>query len=79
MAQSRKRSGHHPHQKSSAVHARQRTNGRIVWALLFGVFGLLMAFFASDGYYVYLVIGAVLGCLLGYYIGRRMEEDVAHK
>lgn len=74
MPQSRKRHGHTYH-KPADIPAKQRTRGRIIWALLFSVFGLIIAFSAAGSNYVALVIGTVLGGALGYFIGRRMEEE----
>ncbi len=75
MPESRKRHGHHPYRKPAAVPARQKTKGRITWAILFGVFGLLIAFFATGGSYLALVIGALLGAGIGYMIGKNMEKE----
>lgn len=74
MPQSRKRPGHH-YQKPADIPARQRTKGRVIWSILFAVFGLVIAFFASDGSYLALGIGAFIGAVLGYMVGRNMEEE----
>jgi hypothetical protein len=75
MPQSKKRPGHHPHQKPAAIPARQRTNGSTIWALLFAIFGCLIALFAVGSNYVALAIGAIAGGAIGYIIGKKMEED----
>lgn len=76
MPQSKKRHGHHPYQKpSTTVPARQATKGRIIWALLIGVFGMLIGAFASDSSYAAMIIGALAGSLIGYFIGKNMEEE----
>jgi drug/metabolite transporter (DMT)-like permease len=77
MPQSRKRHGHHEYHKPSAVPARQRTRGRIIWAILFGVFGLAIAFFATDDNYIALSIGLLIGAAVGYAIGKSMERDIS--
>ena len=79
MAQSRKRKGHHEYHHSSDIPAKQRTKGRIIWALLFGVFGLLIAFFAAGSNYIILIGGALVGSGIGYMIGKKMEEDSTKK
>jgi uncharacterized membrane protein YfcA len=79
MAESRKRHGHHPHHKPADIPARQRTTGSFLWALLFAVFGLLIAFFAAGVNYIALVIGVLVSGAIGYYIGKKMEEDVSKK
>lgn len=78
MPQSRKRPGHH-HHKPSATSVRQRTKGRIVWALLLAVFGLIIAVSAAGANYVSLPVGALAGAAVGYFIGRRMEREAAEK
>ena len=74
MPQSRKRHGHHYH-KEAAVPAKQRVKGRVLWAILFGVFGLLIAWFAAGSNYIGLVTGTAVGALIGYVIGKKMEQD----
>ena len=74
MPQSRKRHGHQ-HQKPVGIPARQRAKGTVVWSVLFGVFGLMIAFFASGSNYLALAIGLVVGLLIGYLVGRRMEAE----
>ena len=46
MPESRKRKGH-PFKKSSDIPASQRTKGRTFWAILIGVFSLLIALFSA--------------------------------
>jgi hypothetical protein len=75
MPESRKRHGHHDFQKSSAIPGKQRTKGRITWAILFGVFGLLISFFAAGLNYVALGIGTAVAAVAGYLIGKKMEKD----
>lgn len=76
MPTSRKRQGHHPHHHSAAIPARQRTKGRIIWALLAAVFGLLIGFFGSTDGYVAPLLGCLLGAVLGYFIGKNLEKSV---
>lgn len=76
MPQSRKRHGHH-YQKPAVVPARQRTRGKIVWSILFAVFGMVIAFFASDQNIAALVIGAIIGGTLGYFVGNSLDHESA--
>ena len=78
MPQSRKRHGLHEYGKPSDIPARQRTKGRITWAILFTVFGLMISFFAAGVNYTALIIGALLGAVLGYMIGKSMEKEALH-
>jgi VIT1/CCC1 family predicted Fe2+/Mn2+ transporter len=79
MPQSRKRSGHHQYRKPSDIPAKQRTKGRTSMAFLFGVFALLIAFFAAGDNYIVLIISVVAGALIGYIVGRIMERDASKK
>ena len=76
MPQSRKRQGHHPYHKSSAIPPKQRTKGRITWAILFAVFGFLISFFAVGGNLILLIIVTIIASTIGYIIGRNMEKNV---
>lgn len=78
MPRSRKRSGHH-YQKPSDIPSSQRTKGRIIWSILFAVFGLVIAFFASGNTTVALIAGAVIGAVIGYVIGKNMEQAASQK
>lgn len=76
MPNSRKRHTHHNTHPSHALPAKQSTKGRIIWALLVGVFGLLIGLFASGDGYVAPLIGGLLGLAVGYLIGKNMEKEL---
>jgi hypothetical protein len=78
MPQSRKRHGH-PHQKSADIRASQRTTGHLIWALLVGAFGMIIGYFASGGSVLALLAGAIVGALLGWMLGNKMERDASGK
>ena len=78
MPQSRKRPGHHEHRPSSALSTKQRGKGKFIWAILFGVFGLLIAMFATTGNYTIWIIGAIIGGALGFMIGKNLEKEASH-
>ena len=73
MPQSRKRPGHH-YQKPADIPSGQRTKARVIWAILFAVFALMVAFFATDGDIVVLLIAVVVGGVIGYLVGKRSEK-----
>ena len=75
MPESRKRPGHHVQHNTSTSPTGPRTRGRIMWAILLGVFGVLVAFFAGGANYIALAAGAVIGGLIGYAIGKSMESE----
>ncbi len=78
MPQSRKRKGH-AFQKPADIPATQRTKGRFLWALLFGIFGLIMAWFGAGENYIVLVVAALGACIIGYFVGKKMEQEVGKK
>jgi hypothetical protein len=78
MPQSRQRKGH-PFQKPSDIPSSQRTKGRILWAILIGVFSLLIALFAVGLNYIVLSIVLTAGVFIGYFIGKSMEKQTRQK
>ncbi len=78
MPQSRNRPGH-AYKKPAAIPAKQRVKGRVIWAILFAAFGIIIAFFALGDNYLLLILTAVIAALLGYAIGKNMEQDAAAK
>jgi predicted phage tail protein len=75
MPESKKRQGHHVHHQPSTIPPGPRTKGRIIWAILLGIFGLLVAFFAAGTNYIALAAGVLIGALIGYTIGKSMENE----
>ena len=75
MPESRKRPGH-PYQKPADIPARQRVKGKIMWAILFSVFGLLIAYFAVGANYLVLIVVTLVAGIIGYIIGKKMEKKV---
>ncbi|HVE61920.1 MAG TPA: hypothetical protein VNA26_08875 [Chitinophagaceae bacterium] len=78
MPESRKRKGHTFH-KPADIPAKQRTKGRFIWALLFGIFGLIMAWFGAGENYAVLVIATFAGGVIGYIVGKKMEQEARSK
>ena len=74
MPESRKRKGH-PFRKPSDIPASQRTKGRIFWGILIGVFSLLIALFSAGLNYMVLALAAITGYVIGYFIGKSMEQE----
>jgi hypothetical protein len=73
MPESRKRPGH-PYQQPADIPARQRVKGKIIWAILLGVFGLLISYLAAGTNYVVLIVATSGAAIIGYFIGKRMEK-----
>lgn len=78
MPESRNRPGHQ-FQKKSDIPSKQRTKGRVIWAILFAVFGSLIALFSAGPDFVILSIIAIASAALGYVVGKNMEQDATHK
>ena len=78
MPESRNRHGH-SYRKPAAIPAKQRVKGRLIWAILFAVFGVIIAFFSVGENYIVLSLAAVISAILGFVIGKSMEQDAAHK
>jgi CHASE2 domain-containing sensor protein len=78
MPQSRKRKGH-AFQKPADIPATQRTKGRYLWALLFGIFGFIMAWFGASANYIVLVIATLAAGIIGYIVGKKMEQEAGKK
>lgn len=74
MPESRNRPGHH-YQKPADIPSSQRVKGRVIWAILFAVFGIGIAYFAAGDNWITLLTGAVIGSLIGYVAGKSMEKD----
>jgi uncharacterized membrane protein YfcA len=73
MPESRKRPGH-PYQKPADIPARQRVKGKIMWAILFCVFGFLISYFAAGVNYIILTVATLVAGIIGYFIGKKMEK-----
>jgi hypothetical protein len=73
MAQKRKHH-HHPTPKHIDIPPAQRTRGRIIWAILFAVFAVILTFFAAGDSWIALAIAAIIGGLIGYAVGKNMEQ-----
>lgn len=74
MPQSRKRPGHH-YQKPADIPASQRAKGHWLWAILLGVFGALVGYFAAPNNYIVVAAATIVGIGIGYAIGKNMEQQ----
>jgi uncharacterized protein YcfJ len=74
MARNRKRKGH-PFRKSPDIPANERVKGKTFWAILFAVFGLIIGFLVGGGDIIIIALSALGGGLIGYLIGKSMEES----
>lgn len=80
MSKNNKRKSHHYHPNpATPLQGKQKTNGQNLWALLLALFGLLIALFAFGTNPVALLVGALAGGALGYFLGTKMEADAGKK
>lgn len=71
------RSHHRPkkhHQQQHAVSAKTRKKGVTVITIFIAVFGLLMGYLVGGGDVVYIVLGLLGGVLVGYIVGRSVDN-----
>lgn len=61
--------------KSADIPGSQRTSGHLFWALLIGVFGAMIGYFATGANFGGAAAGLAAGLLLGWLLGTRMERD----
>jgi uncharacterized membrane protein YfcA len=73
MPESRKRPGHH-YQEPADIPARERVKGKIMWAILLGICGLFISYFAAGTNYVVLILATLVAGIIGYFIGKKMEK-----
>lgn len=78
MPRSRKRHGHR-YQKPAYIPPRQRVKGRTIWALLLAAFSLIIAFSAAGANYIVLLLAVIAGAIIGYYMGKAMEQQASKK
>ena len=78
MPQSRKRPIHQDQKTPHSLSSRQRSRAKVIWAILFGVFGLLISMFATMDNYTVWIIGAIIGGALGFVIGKNLENQATH-
>lgn len=74
MPESRKRPGHHEYRKPADIPASQRAKGRVIATILLGIFGFLILYFGTNDGIIWPAVGGLLGCVAGYFIGKRMER-----
>ncbi len=75
MPLSRKRAGNHQYKPQADIPASQRVKGRVMWAILCAIFAFLFAWFGAGENYIILSLATLSGAVLGYIIGKAMEQD----
>jgi uncharacterized membrane protein YfcA len=81
MARSHHRKKHKSHLKqfrqSQETSAAPNTSGKAAWiiAIAGALAGFAITFFAAGGAIAWIVIVTLIGGVLGYFIGKKMDED----
>lgn len=81
MARSHHRKKHKSHLKqfrqSQETSATSNTSGKAAWiiAIAGALAGFAITFFAAGGAIVWIVIVTSIGGILGYFIGKKMDDD----
>ncbi|HEX6334796.1 MAG TPA: hypothetical protein VFZ78_11255 [Flavisolibacter sp.] len=76
MAQTRKKHPKAP-PRNPGREARQKTRGRIIWALLFAIFGFTIGVVSTEDNYFVPALALVAGAVAGYFVGRAIDRDTA--
>lgn len=83
MPRSRKRKKHHDYQPpANAVKSKKNRSAIPVGIVFLGIIGIGIAYFAGgSGTYwmLWLLLGAIIGCIAGYYFGRQINRSFAKK
>lgn len=83
MPHSRQRNKHHHHAQQhhapAAGNTKAKRNASVLMAIIFGVFGLAIGTYAGGKDLVWIIGGAILGILVGYFVGSRIDKTFAVK
>lgn len=82
MPESRSRHRHHhPHQAVIPQHTTRKVkrSAAVVMSCVVALAGLAVAFFTKGNDYLLLVVGAIFGAVIGFFIGRSMDSSVEKK
>jgi 1,4-dihydroxy-2-naphthoate octaprenyltransferase len=80
MARSHHRKKHKEHlrmfkhsHEGNAVAKTQTSKATVVFGILGGLIGLAVAYFATNGIWLWIAVGLIAGTVAGYYIGRNID------
>ncbi len=83
MPQSKKRKNHHDHRPpANAIKSKKNKSTVMIGIIFFALIGAGIAYFASgqeSNWPLWLIGGAVLGSLIGYYFGLQMDKSFSKK
>ncbi len=80
MPRSKKRKHHHDHHTPpSLIKTGKKRNAVLVAVVFFGLLGLGIAYFAAGASIGWLIAGAAVGALAGYFFGRQIDSAASKK
>ena len=80
MPKSKKIKHHHDYRPpANAVKAKKNKSAVAVAVIFFSLIGLGIAYFAAGSGILWLIAGAGLGAIAGYYFGRQINKSFANK
>lgn len=68
---------HHVHPASHSIPAKRKRSAAVVLAIAAAILGLAVAFFLQGEDALPLIIGALTGAVIGYFIGYKMDKAFA--
>jgi hypothetical protein len=80
MARSHHRKKHKEHlrqfkHRDDAVTHTPKSKASGIFAIGGAIIGLAVSYFTTEGSYLWMAIGTLAGCGLGYFIGRKIDES----
>jgi F0F1-type ATP synthase assembly protein I len=80
MPRSKKRKSHHDyHPPANAAKSKKNRSAVLVAAIFFALIGIGIAYFAAGLNPLWLIVGAALGALGGYFFGHQIDRSFSRK
>jgi hypothetical protein len=80
MAKSKKRKHHHDfHPPAQPAKTQKNKSAVLVASIFFSLLGIGIAYFAFGTNLLWLMIGAVLGAIGGYFFGQQIDKSFSNK
>jgi len=81
MARSHHRKKHKEHlrqfkHRGDTVSARPKSKATGIFIVAGAIIGLAVSYFATEASYLWMAIGSIVGGVAGYFIGRKVDEDI---